>query len=166
MQVVQCLPFDRLHRLGAADFLFATFMAAIAMESSSIVLPLAPCSDASCTNWSRGSGGHPFDALSPGRVKGLYFRRLRRLGATWCGRLFGCGLHGSHRLEVVFDSPPAGAMLRCLLHKPEPWEWRALFHCVCIAMFDHKFDLHSHGSSLWRRHLSMVVPTGLSKTTP
>ena len=82
MQVVQCLPFDRLHRLGAADFLFATFMAAIAMESSSIVLPLAPCSDASCTNWSRGSGGHPFDALSPGRVKGLYFRRLRRLDAT------------------------------------------------------------------------------------
>jgi len=81
MRVVQCLPFDRLHRLGAADFLFATFMAATAMESSSIVLPLAPCSDASCTNWSRGSGGHPFDALSPGRVKGLYFRRLRRLGA-------------------------------------------------------------------------------------
>ena len=82
MRVVQCLPFDRLHRLGATDFLYETFMAATAMESSSIVLPLAPCSDASSTNWRRGSGGHSFDALSPGRVKGLYFRRLRRLGAA------------------------------------------------------------------------------------
>ena len=83
MRVVQCLPFDRLRRLGAAEFLYATFMEATAMESSSIVLPLVPCSDASSTNCGRGSGGHSFDALSPGRVKkGLYFRRLRRLGAT------------------------------------------------------------------------------------
>ena len=152
--------------LGATDFLDATFMAATALESSSIVLPLVPCSDASCTNWSRGSGAHFRHVVSRESKRTV----LPTTAPTWCDRVFVCDLHGSHRYGVVFDSPPAGPMLRCLLHKLEPWEWRALFHCVCIAMFDHKFDrgsaLHSHGRSSCRRHLSMGPAGGLSKTTP
>ena len=64
LRLVQCLPFDRLRRLGAADFLDAVFMAATALESSLIVQVLASCSDASFTNRSRGSGGHYFTACA------------------------------------------------------------------------------------------------------